>query len=330
MVETRTFDALIAEDDSTPAELRRLPLDALPEGDVLVAVTHSSLNYKDGLAVNGKAKVVRRYPMVPGIDLCGTVEESSGPDWKLGDRVIATGFGMGERHWGGYAQLARVDAGSLVAMPAALTPEQAMGLGTAGLTAMLAVMALEGQGLRPEGGEVVVTGASGGVGSLAVALLVALGYTVVASTGRVETHDCLRGLGATEIIGRDVLGTPSPRPLESVRWSGAIDTVGGETLAGLLRTTAPGGAIASCGNASGNELHTTVLPFILRGVALLGIDSNFCPRERRIESWCRLAEQFPLPLLARIVRVAPLSQVPTLSQEILQGHIQGRVAIDVR
>jgi acrylyl-CoA reductase (NADPH) len=310
--------------------LKDVPRDALPDGDVTVAVTYSSLNYKDGLAVTGQGRIVRSYPMVPGIDLAGTVLASESPDYKPGDEVVLTGWGVGERHWGGYAEMARVKSAWLVPLPRELTARQAMALGTAGFTAMLSVMALEEHGVGPHGRPVIVTGAAGGVGSVAVALLAQRGYTVAASTGRSELHDYLKGLGASEIIERAALAAPSTRPLESERWGGGVDTVGSTTLAAVLRTTAYGGSVAACGLAGGNDLPTTVLPFILRAVNLLGIDSVLCPPDRRRTAWERLARDVPSDTLNRITQVAPLADVPRLAGEILQGRVRGRVIIDVR
>jgi len=329
------FKALVLDQDDgdVHASIKELSPDALPAGDVTVAVAYSSLNYKDGLAVTGQGKIVRAYPMVPGIDLAGTVAESRSPDYKPGDEVVLTGWGVGERHWGGYAELARVKSEWLVPLPAGLSLRQAMGLGTAGFTAMLAVLALEENGLRPgTAGErpVIVTGAAGGVGSVAVALLARLGYTVAASTGRPDLHDYLKGLGANQLVERATLAAPSSRPLESEHWASAIDTVGSATLASLLRTTAYGGSVAACGLAGGSDLPTTVLPFILRGVNLLGIDSVLCPPERRRAAWERLARDLPAGALERITQVAPLADVPRLAGEILQGRVRGRVVVDVR
>ncbi len=329
------FKALVLDqqDGGVQATITELLPDQLPAGDVTVAVAYSSLNYKDGLAVTGQGKIVRAYPMVPGIDLAGTVTESASPDYKPGDAVVLTGWGVGERHWGGYAGLARVKSAWLVPLPAGLSLEQAMGLGTAGFTAMLAVMALEEHGPRPDmAGErpIVVTGAGGGVGSVAVALLARLGYTVAASTGRAELHDYLRELGATEIVERAALAAPSSRPLESERWAGGIDTVGDATLASLLRSTAYGGSVAACGLAGGSDLPTTVIPFLLRAVNLLGIDSVMCPPERRRAAWARLARDLPTDALTRITQVAPLADVPRLAGEILKGQVRGRVVVDVR
>lgn len=326
-----TFTALLLEqeDGKQTAALKTLSRNDLPDGDVLISVAYSSLNYKDGLAVTGKAKVVRSFPMVPGIDLAGTVVESASPEFAPGDAVVLTGWGIGEKYWGGYAQMARAKAGWLVPLPENLTPKQAMGIGTAGFTAMLCVLALEAHGLSPEQGEVVVTGAAGGVGSVAAAILANLGYTVVASTGRESAHEYLRALGVSEIIDRGVLGEVSKRPLESGRWAGAVDTVGGDTLAQLLKTVRPHGSVAACGNAGGVALNTTVLPFILRGVNLLGIDSVMCPVDLRRTAWQRLATDLPLDALEQVMQVAPLADVPALSQEILQGNVRGRIVIDV-
>jgi len=329
------FKALVLdqEDNAVHASIKELSRDDLPDGDVTVAVAYSSLNYKDGLAVTGQGKIVRAYPMVPGIDLAGTVTESRSPDYKPGDEVVLTGWGVGERHWGGYAGLARVKGAWLTPLPSGLSLAQAMGIGTAGFTAMLAVMALEEHGLRPaDSGQkpVIVTGAAGGVGSVAVALLAHLGYTVAASTGRAELRDYLTGLGATEIVGRDELAAPSNRPLESERWAGGVDTVGSSTLATLLRTTAYGGSVAACGLAGGSDLPATVIPFLLRAVNLLGIDSVLCPPERRRAAWERLARDLPTATLGRITQVAPLADVPRLAGEILKGQVRGRVVVDVR
>jgi len=323
-----TFKALVLEqrDGATHSAIRQLPASALPEGDVLVEVAYSDLNYKDGLAITGRGKVVRTFPMVPGIDLAGTVVESASPDYRPGDQVVVTGWGIGEQYWGGHSQLARAKAGWLVPLPAGMTLKQAMGIGTAGFTAMLCVMALEDHGMRPGGRDVVVTGASGGVGSIAVAVLAHLGYNVIASTGKADEHDYLKALGASEVIGRI---TPSGRPLESERWGGAVDTVGGATLAALFPAMASHCGVAAVGNAGGAELHTTVFPFILRGVALLGVVSVMIPFERRRTAWDRLARELPSAALDRMIQVAPLADVPDLSREICDGKIRGRVVVDV-
>jgi acrylyl-CoA reductase (NADPH) len=326
-----SFKALLLEqkEGQLHRAVQQLQWDALPPGEVLVKVAYSSLNYKDALAITGQGKIVRRYPMVPGIDLAGTVEESSSPDFKPGDRVLINGHGLSEDHWGGYAQWARVQADWLVPLPPELTPKQAMGIATAGFTAMLCVMELEGRSITPDKGEVVVTGAVGGVGSVAVAILGKLGYRVVASTGRPEAHDYLRALGASAVLPREALATPHTRPLESAHWAGAIDTVGGQTLDSLIRTMQYGGAIAACGLAGGNILPAmTVFPFILRAVSLIGVESGSCPRARRLEAWRRLARDLPLVLLEQMIQTAPMEDAYSLSQQILQGQIRGRVVID--
>jgi acrylyl-CoA reductase (NADPH) len=322
----QTFKALVVESgDPYTAQIRQATLDELPQGDVLVRVAYSSLNYKDGLAITGAGKVIRSFPMVPGIDLAGTVLESASPAYKPGDSVILTGWGVGERHWGGLAELARVRSEWLVPLPQGLSLQQAMGIGTAGFTAMLAVMALEAHAID-KSKEVLVTGAAGGVGSLAVALLARLGYRVVASTGRTSEEAYLRSLGAGEILDRAVLTAPS-KPLESERFGGAVDTVGGAVLAGVLPRMAYGGSVAACGNAGGVKLETTVFPFILRGVNLLGIDSVMCPREKRLEAWQRLAHDLPRPLLEEAMQVVSLEEVPERAQAILQGQVRGRVVV---
>jgi acrylyl-CoA reductase (NADPH) len=314
-----------------PASLVELDDDDLPEGDVTVEVAYSSLNYKDGLAVTGTARIVRTWPMVCGIDLAGTVSASSSPAWQEGDEVVVTGWGLSETHPGGYTERQRVSSDWLVARPAGLTLAQTMAIGTAGLTAMLCVLALEDHGLTPEtGGEVLVTGAAGGVGSVAIAILAQLGYTVVAATGRPETHEYLQGLGARSFVARQDLAVDAARPLESERWTAAIDSVGSTTLGTVLRQTRYGGAVAACGLAGGNDLPVTVLPFMLRGVSLLGIDSVRCPTARRRQAWARLASDLPVDRLDAITTVAALAQVPALAEEILAGRTTGRVVIDVR
>lgn len=326
-----TFKALVAtqNDGQFSASIQDVHRSALPEGEVLIRVAYSSLNYKDGLAVTGRPGVIRSFPMVPGVDLAGTVEESSAPDFKPGDPVVVTGCGTSEFHWGGYAQYARMKAEWVVPIPANMTPAQAMGVGTAGFTSMQSVMALEEHGMKPSGREVVVTGAGGGVGSVAVAILAKLGYKVVASTGRAELQDYLRQLGASEIIDRSVLSAPSKRPLESERWGGAIDSVGGDTLAGLLRSMATHASVASCGLAGGNAFSATVFPFILRGVNILGIDSVRVPNAQRRAIWGRLSRDLDLRLLDSMIQMEPLSRVRELAEQILKGQIRGRVVIDV-
>jgi acrylyl-CoA reductase (NADPH) len=326
-----TFKAFVAtqNDGQFRASIQDVHRSALPEGEVLIRVAYSSLNYKDGLAVTGRPGVIRTFPMVLGVDLAGTVEESSAPDFKPGDPVVVTGCGTSEFHWGGYSQYARMKAEWVVPIPANMTPPQAMGVGTAGFTSMQSVMALEDHGMKPSAREVVVTGAGGGVGSVAVAILAKLGYKVVASTGRAELHDYLRQLGASEIIDRSVLSAPSKRPLESERWGGAIDSVGGDTLAGLLRSMATHASIASCGLAGGNAFSATVFPFILRGVNILGIDSVRVPNARRREIWARVSRDLDLKLLDSMIQIEPLSRIRELGEQILKGQIRGRVVIDV-
>jgi acrylyl-CoA reductase (NADPH) len=326
-----TFQALVVDerDGQSVSSLQTLSRDALPAGDVLVSVAYSALNYKDGLAILGRNRVIRTFPMVPGIDLAGTVLESQSPRYQPGDRVVLTGWGVGERHWGGLAQLARVKSEWLIPVPESLTLEEAMGVGTAGFTAMLCIMALEEHGLTPSPeNEVLVTGAGGGVGGMAVAMLAGLGYRVAAATGREQLHEYVRALGATTIVDRAEL-TAGGGPLGSARWAAAVDTVGGAVLAGVLRTVAYGASVAACGNAGGIELHTTILPFILRAVNLLGIDSLPVPFERRQAAWNRIVAALPKEQLHRIMHVAPLRDVPRLAEEILAGHIQGRMVIDV-
>ncbi|GAB4517799.1 MAG: MDR family oxidoreductase [Anaerolineae bacterium] len=325
------FKALVLtqQEHQTQAEIKQLAPEELPAGEVLVRVQHSTINYKDGLAVTGTGKIIRDFPMVPGIDFAGVVEESSSEDYKPGDPVILTGWGVGERHWGGYAQRARVQAGWLVPLPAGLTTRQAMAVGTAGFTAMLAVDALQAHGCTPQTGEVLVTGASGGVGSVAIAMLSRLGYTVVASTGRTHEADYLKSLGAAEVVDREQFAAPPERPLGKGRWAGAIDSVGGDTLANILSLVAYGGSVAAIGLAGGSQLNTTVLPFILRGVNLLGIDSVMAPKEKRLAIWNRLANEFPLDLLDAMTQTATLEDVPRLAQEIVKGQVRGRVVIDM-
>ena len=322
------WDAMVV-DEGAPARLQQLTEADLPEGDVTVAVRWSSLNFKDGLAVTGRGKVVQRTPMVCGIDLAGTVEESSSPDWQPGDEVLATGWGLSVTHPGGYTRRQRLPADWLLARPDGLTLSQTMAIGTAGLTAMLCVLDLEDAGVEPGDAEVLVTGAGGGVGSVAVALLAALGHRVAASTGRPETHDALRALGATTIVDRAELAEPGTRPLEKERWAGAVDTVGSTTLAAVLRQTRYGGAVAACGLAGGADLPTTVLPFILRNVHLLGVDSVACPTPRRQEAWRRLAADLPTDALDSMTAVEPMTDLARLAEEILAGRVRGRVVVDV-
>ena len=326
-----TFKGVLVtqQDGKFHASIQEIPRDQLPPGEVLIRVVYSSLNYKDGLAVTGKPGVIRTYPMVPGVDLAGIVEESSSPDFKPGDEVVVTGCGTSEVHWGGYAQMARLKAEWVVPVPKVLSLKQAMGVGTAGFTAMESVMALEDHGAKPGGREIAVTGAGGGVGSVSIAILAKLGFKAVASTGRAELTGYLKGLGASEVIDRSVLSAPSKRPLETERWGGAIDSVGGDTLAGLLRSMAVGTSIASCGVAGGPNFTSMVFPFILRGVNILGIDSLRVPNARRREIWSRLATDLDLNLLDTMIQVEPLSRIFELGEQILKGQTRGRVVIDV-
>jgi acrylyl-CoA reductase (NADPH) len=300
----------------------------LMEGDVTVRVEWSTLNYKDGLAVTGKAPVVRRFPMIAGIDFAGTVEASSHPQWKAGDKVICNGWGMGETHLGAYAEKARVKGDWLVRLPEGLSTREAMAIGTAGYTAMLSVLALEKQGLTPKHGPIIVTGAAGGVGSVATAILSKLGYHVIASTGRMSETDYLKGLGATEVIDRAELSGPA-KPLAKERWAGGIDSVGSTTLANVLSMTKYGGAVAACGLAAGMDLPTSVAPFILRGVCLLGIDSVMCPIERRKIAWSRLASDLDRGKLAEITHEIGLEEVVDAGAKILAGQVRGRIVVKI-
>jgi acrylyl-CoA reductase (NADPH) len=300
----------------------------LMDGDVTVRVSHSTLNYKDGLAITGKAPVVRRFPMIPGVDLVGTVETSSNPEFKPGDAVVLNGWGLGETHLGAYAEKVRVKGDWLIPLPQGLSPEQAMAVGTAGYTAMLCLMALERHGLSPDRGPAVVTGAVGGVGSVAVALLAKAGWHVIASTGRPEEADYLKGLGAAEIIDRSELTGPS-RPLAKERFAAGVDTVGSTTLANVLSMTKYGGAIAACGLAGGMDLPATVAPFILRNVALLGVDSVMAPKALRIEAWNRIARDLDHDKLAAMTSTIPLDQVLEAGRTIVEGKIKGRVVVEI-
>jgi len=321
--------ALVAR-EAAPAQFETLTDADLPDGDVTVDVRYSSLNYKDGLAVSGKGKIVRSFPMVCGIDLAGTVAASDSAEFAPGDEVVVTGWGLSETHPGGYAERQRVRSEWLVRRPEQLSLQRTMAIGTAGLTAMLCVQALEDAGLAPgQDGPVLVTGAAGGVGSVAVAILAARGYRVTASTGRPEAHDYLRGLGASEFVDREELAADSGRPLDKQRWPAVVDTVGGTTLANAIKQTHYRGSVAACGLAGGVELPSSVMPFILRGVNLLGIDSVQCPIEVRERAWRRLAAELPLDRLDESTTVRPLDDVPELAGEILRGRTRGRVVIDV-
>ena len=325
-----TFKAIVIDkrDSAQAAALADFDDKDLMEGDVTFRPEWSTVNYKDGLAVTGKAPVVRRFPMIAGIDGAGTVEASSHPDWKPGDQVILNGWGCGETHLGCYAQKARVKGDWLVPLPAGLSARDAMAIGTAGYTAMLAVMALERHGVTPDRGPVVVTGASGGVGSVAVSLLASLGYHVVASTGRPQETPYLRDLGAAEVIDRAEL-TAAPRPLGKERWAGGIDSVGSVTLANMLSMTRYGGAVAACGLAGGMDLPTSVAPFILRAVALVGIDSVMCPQKIRREAWRRLGTDLDRQKLAQISGEIELSGVIEAGRRILEGQVRGRLVVKI-
>ena len=310
------------------AAVRDIDESQLPDGDVTVRVQYSTLNYKDGLAITGKGPVVRKFPMVPGIDLVGTVESSSHPDWQAGDAVVLNGWGVGEGHWGGLAQKARLKGDWLVPLPAAFTPQQAMAIGTAGYTAMLCVLALERHGVTPDQGEIVVTGAAGGVGSVAVALLAKLGYTVAAVTGRAAEADYLKQLGAASIVDRAELVAPG-RPLAKERWAGAVDVVGSHVLANVCAATNYGGVVTACGLAGGMDLPASVAPFILRGVTLAGVDSVMCPRPRRLEAWQRLARDLDPGLLAAMTKEIALADAIPTTARLLEGQVRGRVVVDV-
>ena len=325
-----SFKALLLTQDEagTPlAQVRRLREDELPPGEVLVAIHYSSLNYKDGLAITGAGRIVRAWPMVPGIDLAGAVLESASPDYRPGDAVVLTGWGVGERYWGGHSQRQRVRSEWLIPQPEGLDSARAMLLGTAGLTAMLCLLTLEEAGLAPDQGPVLVTGASGGVGSLAVALLASLGYRVSALSGRSGNTDYLRRLGAVEVLARADWQHP-PRPLETQRWAGAIDTVGGALLARVLAETRYGGCVAACGLAGSAELPATVLPFILRNVSLRGVDSVSCPRPRRQEAWRRLARDLPEEVFVEVGETIGLEELPERAAGILAGRVRGRLLVD--
>ena len=316
------------EDKKQSVAITELTEADLMEGDVTVAVEATTVNYKDGLAITGKAPVVRHWPMVPGIDFAGTVTASSNPHWKPGDKVILNGWGVGETHWGAYAGKARVNGDWLVPLPEGMAARDAMAIGTAGYTAMLCVMALERYGITPSSGPVVVTGAAGGVGTVAVSLLAKLGFEVIASTGRVEEADFLKGLGATSIIGRAELSEPG-RPLGKERWAAAVDSVGSVTLANVLAQTKYAGAVAACGLAQGMDLPATVAPFILRGVSLLGVDSVMAPQALRHEAWGRLASDLDRAKLAAMTSTVKLADTPQVAAEILAGRTRGRVVVEI-
>jgi len=325
-----TFKAIRIDkaEKGTTAALTQFDEAELMEGDVTVRVEWSTVNYKDGLAVTGKAPVVRRFPMIAGIDFAGTVEQSSHPQWKAGDKVVSTGWGLGETHLGAYAEKARVKGDWLVRLPEGLSARDAMAIGTAGFTAMLAVLALEKHGVTPKSGPVVVTGAAGGVGSVATAVLAKLGYQIIASTGRMSEAPYLKGLGAADVIDRNELSAP-PKPLAKERWAGGVDSVGSTTLANLLSMTKYGGAIAACGLAAGMDLPSSVAPFILRGVCLLGIDSVMCPSGPRKAAWERLARDLDRAKLAEITHEISLDQVIATAPKILGGQVRGRIVVKI-
>jgi len=326
------FNALIVNKDDegkTSASVGQIGLDDLPEGDVVVAVDYSTVNYKDGLCIGPGGGLVRNYPHVPGIDFAGTVETSNDPRYAAGDKVVLTGWRVGEMHWGGYAQKARVKADWLVPLPSSLTTRQAMAVGTAGFTAMLAVMALQDHGMKPEQGPVLVTGAAGGVGSVATAILSHLGFEVAAVTGRPDTADYLKSLGATQIVARDEINETVKRPLESENWAGCVDAVGGPMLARVLGQMKYGASVAAVGLAGGAHLPATVIPFLLRGVNLLGIDSVMQPYDNRLRAWERIATDLSMDKLEAMIHPATLGDLPQLGADILKGQVKGRVVVDV-
>jgi len=325
-----TFKAIVVDktDAGQSVALREFDENDLMDGDVTVRVEYSTINYKDGLAIAGKAPVVRRFPMIAGIDFAGTVEQSTHPDWKAGDKVVCNGWGLGETHLGAYAQKARVRGDWLVRLPAAMSARDAMAIGTAGYTAMLSVMALEQAGVTPDKGRVIVTGAAGGVGSVAVAILSKLGYEVAASTGRPQEADYLKGLGAAEIIDRQEFTGPA-KPLAKERFVGGVDSVGSTTLANILSMTRYGGAVAACGLAGGMDLPTSVAPFILRGVSLLGIDSVMCPRDKRIAAWKRLETDLDRRKLAAMTTEIQLPAVIEAAPRIIGGGVRGRTVVKI-
>ena len=327
------FNALVVNKDEesgkTSAAVEQISTDQLPEGNVVVIVEYSTVNYKDGLCIGPGGGLVREYPHVPGIDFAGTVESSDDPRYSAGDSVVLTGWRVGEVHWGGYAQKARVNADWLVPLPSGLSSRQAMAVGTAGFTAMLAVMALEDHGLKAGQGPVLVTGAAGGVGSVATAILANLGYEVAAVTGRPETEEYLRGLGATQIVPREEINETVKRPLERETWAGCVDAVGGDMLARVLGQMKYGGSVSAVGLAGGAGLPATVIPFLLRGVNLLGIDSVMQPYDNRLRAWERIAKDLPMDKLEAMIHPATLGDLPALGKDILKGQVKGRVVVDV-
>jgi len=327
------FNALVVNKDEesgkTSAAVEQISTDQLPEGNVVVNVEYSTVNYKDGLCIGPGGGLVREYPHIPGIDLAGTIESSDDPRYSAGDSVVLTGWRVGEVHWGGYSQKARVNADWLVPLPSGLSSRQAMAVGTAGFTAMLAVMALEDHGLKPDQGPVLVTGAAGGVGSVATAILANLGYEVAAVTGRPETEENLRSLGATQIVPREEINETVKRPLERETWAGCVDAVGGDMLARVLGQMKYGGSVSAVGLAGGAGLTATVIPFLLRGVNLLGIDSVMQPYDNRLRAWERIANDLPMDKLEAMIHPATLGDLPALGKDILKGQVKGRVVVDV-
>jgi acrylyl-CoA reductase (NADPH) len=327
---SENFQAIVIDKtaEGQKVEFRRLTDADLMAGDVTIAVEHSTVNYKDGLAITGKAPIIRRYPLIPGVDFSGTVMASAHKDFKPGDKVVLNGWSVGESHHGGYAARARVPGDWLVPIPEGFSTADAMAIGTAGFTAMLAVMALEEQGVKPADGDVVVTGAAGGVGSMATSLLAKLGYRVTASTGRLSEERYLKSLGAANVIDRNEFATPV-KPLGKMRWAGVIDSVGSITLANLLSQTNYGGTVAACGLAQGSDLPTTVMPFILRGVKLVGIDSVHCPKPKRLAAWRLLASHLDKAKLAAMSTHVKLADVPRIAADIVEGKVRGRIVVDV-
>ena len=327
------FNALVVNKDEesgkTSAAVEKISTDQLPAGNVVVNVEYSTVNYKDGLCIGPGGGLVREYPHVPGIDFAGTIESSDDLRYRAGDSVVLTGWRVGEVHWGGYAQKARVNADWLVPLPSGLSSRQAMAVGTAGFTAMLAVMALEDHGLTPDQGPVLVTGAAGGVGSVATAILANLGYEVAAVTGRPETEEYLRALGATQIVPREEINETVKRPLERETWAGCVDAVGGDMLARVLGQMKYGGSVSAVGLAGGAGLPATVIPFLLRGVNLLGIDSVMQPYDNRLRAWKRIAKDLPMDKLEAMIHPATLSDLPALGKDILKGQVKGRVVVDI-
>jgi acrylyl-CoA reductase (NADPH) len=327
----KPFKTLLVEKqgDAQAVRFATMTEDELMDGDVTVEVHKASVNYKDGLAVTGKGPIIRRFPLIPGIDFAGVVTKSSHPAWKAGDKVIHGGFGVGEGHHGGYAETARVNGDWLVKLPTAFTFSDAMSVGVAGFTSMLCVMALEEQGVTPERGPIIVTGAAGGVGSMAIAILAKLGYQVTASTGRPEEESFLKQMGATAVLNRSEFNTP-PKPLAKARWAGAVDSVGSVTLANIISQMQPDGVVAACGLAQGMDLPTSVAPFILRGVRLIGINSVTVPEPRRSQAWARIAQDLDIEKLRALTSHVKLEAVPGVAADIVAGKVRGRVVVDVR